>query len=322
MGESREEPDYPPHRAAASRRPAVPRHGSAIVPRNPTSARALMAIIAIMTFLAALTSGAVMLVRMSAGEWEADVAREVTIQIRPAEGRDLDAAAVKAAALARAAPGVASVRPLTRDESAQLLEPWLGSGLSLDDLPVPRMVVIKLAPDAAPDLATLRKTLTEQVSGASLDDHRGWIDRMRTMATTAIFAGGIILALVLAATMLSVMFATRGVMAANQPVIEVLHFIGARDRYIAAHFQRHFLALGLQGGLVGGGAALLLFLIAGLISRWFSGYAAGEQMSALFGTFSIGIFGYIAVVSQIVLVAAVTALTSRHTVKRTLEAID
>jgi len=315
MGESRDELDYPPRRAP-------PRHGSAIVPRNPTSARALMAIVAIMTFLAALTSGAVMLVRASAGDWEADVAREVTIQIRPAEGRDLDEAAVKAAAIARAAPGVASVRPLTRDESAQLLEPWLGSGLSLDDLPVPRMVVVKLASEAAPDLSALRKALTEQVAGASLDDHRGWIERMRTMATTAIFAGGVILALVLAATMLSVMFATRGVMAANQPVIEVLHFIGARDRYIAAHFQRHFLALGLQGGLIGGAAALLVFLIAGLINRWFSGYAAGEQMSALFGAFSIGIFGYIAVVSQIVLVAAVTALTSRHTVKRTLEAID
>jgi cell division transport system permease protein len=102
----------------------------------------------------------------------------------------------------------------------------------------------------------------------------------------------------------------------------VLHFIGARDRYIAAHFQRHFLLLGLQGGAIGGGAALLVFIVAGLINRWFSGYAAGEQMSALFGTFSIGFFGYIAMVSQIVLVAAVTALTSRHTVKQTLEAID
>jgi len=320
MDDTRDDLDYPLRQPSVPRH--VPHHGSAIVPRNPTSARALVAIVAIMTFLAALTGGAVMLVRAAAGEWEADVAREVTIQIRPAEGRDLDAAAVKAAAIARAAPGVASVRPLTRDESAQLLEPWLGSGLSLDDLPVPRMVVVKLAAEPAPDLVALRKALTEQVAGASLDDHRGWIERMRTMAATAIFAGGVILALVLAATILSVVFATRGVMAANQPVIEVLHFIGARDRYIAAHFQRHFLALGLQGGLIGGGAALLLFLVAGLINRWFSGSVSGEQMSALFGTFSIGIFGYIAVASQIVLVAAVTALTSRQTVKRTLEAID
>ena len=41
-------------------------------------------------------------------------------------------------------------------------------------------------------------------------------------------------------------------MAANRPVIEVLHFIGARDRYIAGQFQRHFLWLGLKGGAIGG----------------------------------------------------------------------
>ena len=55
----------------------------------------------------------------------------------------------------------------------------------------------------------------------------------------------------LAATVLTVSFATRGAMAANQTTIEVLHFIGATDRYIAEQFQRHFLTLGLKGGVVG-----------------------------------------------------------------------
>jgi cell division transport system permease protein len=66
----------------------------------------------------------------------------------------------------------------------------------------------------------------------------------------------------------------------------------------------------------------LLFAIAGVLSRGFAGTAAGEQTSALFGTFSIGFGGYAAVMAQVVLIAVVTALTSRHTVNRTLEAID
>ena len=66
----------------------------------------------------------------------------------------------------------------------------------------------------------------------------------------------------IAATMLSVTFATRGAMAANRPVIEVLHFVGAKNGYIAGHFQRHFLLLGLQGGAIGGGAAIALFVLA------------------------------------------------------------
>ena len=59
------------------------------------------------------------------------------------------------------------------------------------------------------------------------------------------------LLLVLAATVLSVTFATRAAIATNRPVIEVLHLIGARDRFIAGHFPRHFLRLRLQGGLIG-----------------------------------------------------------------------
>jgi cell division transport system permease protein len=295
---------------------------SPIVPRNSISGRALVAVVAIMTFLASLTTGAVMLVRASAADWESDVSREITIQVRPASGRDLEASANKAGAIARDAPGVANVRVYSREESARLLEPWLGSGLTLEELPIPRMIVITLAPGATPDLAALRKTLTEQVAGATLDDHRGWIDRMRSMSNTAVAGGIAILLLVLAATTLSVTFATRGAMAANRPVIEVLHFIGAQDSYIAGHFQRHFLALGFQGGIIGGGAAILLFFAANMIGGTFAGGAAADQMSALFGSFSIGAAGYVAVALQIVLVAAVTAWTSRRTVTATLNSID
>ncbi len=228
----------------------------------------------------------------------------------------------KAAALARGFSGIGEVLPYSKEQSSKLLEPWLGSGLSLDELPVPRLIVVRIAPGAAPDISQLRRNLTEQVPGAVLDDHRGWIERMRAMAGSAVAAGVFILILVLAATMLSVTFATRGAMATNKPVIEVLHFVGAKNGFIAGHFQRHFLLLGLQGGTLGGGLAVLLFALAGVFSRWFAGSAAGEQTSALFGSFAIGLGGYAAVLAQVVLIALVTALTSRHTVNRTLEAID
>jgi cell division transport system permease protein len=300
----------------------LPRFDTPLVPRNSISGRALIAIVAIMTFLASLTTGAVMLIGSAASEWQADVAREVTIQIIPAPGRDLDAAVARAAAAARAFPGIGDVRAYSKQESSKLLEPWLGSGLSLDELPVPRLIVVKIAGGAAPDIPQLRRMLAEQVPGATLDDHRGWIDRMRTMAGTAVAAGVAILLLVIAATMLSVTFATRGAMATNKPVIEVLHFVGAKNGFIAGRFQRHFLLLGLQGGAIGGGIAIVLFALAGAISGWFAGTAGGEQTAAMFGSFSIGIAGYIAVLGQVVLIAAVTAVTSRHTVNRTLDTID
>ena len=56
-----------------------------------------------------------------------------------------------------------------------------------------------------------------------------------------------VLALVLTATVLSVTFATRAAMATNRPVIEVLHLIGAKNSFIAEHFQRHFLRAWTEG---------------------------------------------------------------------------
>jgi cell division transport system permease protein len=292
-----------------------------IVPRNSISGRALIAVVAIMTFLASLTIGAVLLIDRAAGEWQAEVSREVTIQVRPAAGRDVEADVQRATALARGITGISDVRAMSKDESTKLLEPWLGASLAVGDLPVPRMIVLSVASGGA-DLAQLRSVLTREVPSAALDDHRGWVERMRTMARSAVAGGIVILLLMVAATILSVSFATRGAMATNRAVIEVLHFVGARNGYIAGHFQKHFLVLGLQGGALGGGAAVLLFLVAGLLSRLFGGSAPSDQAAALFGTFSLGLAGYLAVLAQVVLIALVTAFTSRQTVNRTLEAID
>ena len=310
-----------PAPALAPRRDG-PRANSPIVPRSSIAGRALIVVVAIMTFLASLTTGAVMLVLASAAEWQSDVAREMTIQIRPTAGRDLEAEVKQAVEIARAAPGIAEVRPYTAEESARLLEPWLGSGLALDALPVPRIIVLRVAGDRRPDLAALRTALAAKVAAVTVDDHRGWIDRMRAMASTAIAGGVGILALVLIATVLSVTFATRGAMATNRPIVEVLHFIGARDRFIASEFQRHFLRLGLIGGALGGVAAMVVLAGAGVSRDVFFGTAAEEQASALFSTLSIGVAGYAAVLGQIILVAAVTALTSRQVVSQTLATIE
>src|SRR5262245_31695379 len=109
---------------------------AAIVPKKSIAGRALVAVVAIMTFLASLTTGAVMLVRTAASEWQSDVSREVTIQVRPIEGRDIEAEINRAAEIARKFSGIEEVRPYTKEESARLIEPWLGSNLTVEDLPV------------------------------------------------------------------------------------------------------------------------------------------------------------------------------------------
>src|ERR1700735_449370 len=243
----------------------------------------------------------------------------------PARARNLSPIVPRASIAGRALgaqPGTLEIRPFTKAESAKLLEPWLGSGLSFDALPVPRVIVARVQPGASLDLAALRARVTQVAPSASVDDHRAWIERMRSMSGATVFAGIGILALVIVATIISVSFATRGAMAANRPIVEVLHFVGAGDRYIANRFQRHFLRLGLEGGVIGGGVAMLGFGFSESIAGWFAGTPVGDQFAALLGTFSLRPSGYLTLAAQAVLIAAITAWASRRTLFATLDDID
>jgi cell division transport system permease protein len=300
--------------------PAQARIVSPIVPRASIAGRALVAVVAIMTFLASITTGTVFLFSESAAEWQSEVGSEITVQVRPKPGRDLERDTAAVVEAMRVQPGIVETKPFTKDESSKLLEPWLGTGLSFDDLPVPRVIVARVQPGNSFDLAALRNRVTQVAPNASVDDHRAWIERMRSMTGATLFAGVGILALVIVATILSVSFATRGAMSANRPIVEVLHFVGAGDRYIANHFLRHFLQLGLEGGVIG--VAMLGFGFSESIANWFSGTPVGDQFAALLGTFSLRPSGYLVIAVQAVVIAAVTGWAARRTLFATLESID
>lgn len=293
-----------------------------IVPEHSVSGRALSIVVAIMSFLACLTVGAVTLVSGASSNWQADIAREITIQVRPIEEVDTRAEAAKAAAIARSMPGVASARALDDRENAALLEPWLGAGLEIGELPLPRLVVVQLSDPSKVDMSTLASRLRSQVRGVSLDDHRTWMARLRTMAGATVVVGIAVLAMVFSATALCVVFATQGAMAGNRDIVSVLHFVGAEDRFIVSEFQRHFLVLGLRGGLAGAAAASTLFAIMGLVVSRAMASPESDQLANLFGRFAVGFSGYLGAFAIALLIAAMTALTSRVTVFRYLAELE
>src|SRR5262245_13839669 len=81
-----------------------------IVPLQNVAGRSLISVIAIMTFLSCLTFGAVSLVSDSASIWESQIAREATIQIKPADGLDMEEALDIAARVAGGFAGVQEAR--------------------------------------------------------------------------------------------------------------------------------------------------------------------------------------------------------------------
>lgn len=326
-------PEASPSRKRAPRRraerPALRRRddtvepGSSrtIVPPQSVAGRALLLVVAIMCFLACLAVGALSLIAEAAHDWQLDVSREVTIQIKPVDGVAMEPRLVKAMELARDTAGVRSVRLIGEREGALLLEPWLGSGLDLSALPIPRLVVLELGDPATADLTGLKERIARDVRAAVVDDHAVWAARLRTMANTMVAVGFAVVGLMFAAMVLSVIFATRAAMAGNRDVIEVLHFVGAEDRFIAREFQRHFLVLGLQGGAMGGAAAIAAF-IAGDFATRVRGDAFADQAHALFGGFAVGWSGHLGVVVVVAVVALLTAVTSRATVLGHLGRLD
>ncbi len=293
-----------------------------IVPEQNVVGRALVFVIAIMTFLSCLTLGAVTLVRDTASIWEAQISREATIQIKPVEGLDMEAALDGAARIAMGFAGVKDARIVDRAATARLLEPWLGTGLDIDQLPVPRLVIVTIDRDAPPDFPAMRAMLTREVPSASLDDHRTWVDRLVAMARTTVTIGVAVLVLMLSATVLSVVFATRGAMAGNGHIIEVLHFVGAEAGFIAREFRQHFLLTGMKGAAAGGIASIIVFVLFSWWSLMNMATPEADQATALFGNFAIGVLGYAGVALVVFLIAGLTAATSHLTVVSFLSEID
>ena len=309
-------PTQPPSPAEADLEDAW-RH-KPLVPAASVSGRALAIVIAIMTFLASLTAGFAIVLADASNEWRGAVGLEMTIQVMPHAGRDIEADAAKAAQIAGGFAGVAEARAFSLRESEELLSPWLGAGLDLSQLPTPRMIVVRRDPKARLDEIGLRAALDAALPDAVLDNHGAWMERLDTMAQVVVGAAAGIFVLVLTAMALAVGFATRGAMAGNRDIIEALHFVGAADGFIARQFQFHFLRLGLRGGVTGGGLAILLFLALGFFSRQWTTSAGGEQAEALFGSFSLGWGGVAAIAIISVGVALLTGYISRAIVYRSL----
>lgn len=315
--------DHAAETAAPARRPEMRvRPTAPIVPPANVSGNALMLVIAIMAFLACLTFGAVSMVRATAASWQGEISREITIQIKPDEALDMEAALRDARDLTLTFPGTRDGQIVDRAATARLLEPWLGEGLDLDELPVPRLVIVTIDEQNPPDFAAIRAALSETIPQAFLDDHRTWVDRLVAMARTTVFIGTAVLVLVFSAMVLTVVFATRGALSGNRHIVEVLHFVGAEAGFVASEFQMHFLKISLKGSFAGGALAAACFALAGFWQSRSLATPQSDQATALFGTFSIGFTGYLGIVATMIVIALLTTLTARFTVMRTIYEID
>lgn len=237
-----------------------------LLPKDRAERAPLVAVMAVMCYLAGLSLAANLILTRATQSWRADLAGALTVQLKPHSAIKPQEQMANALALLRATPGVKKAEAIGDAEVKRLLEPWLGKGLSLAELPVPRLIAVTLERGAALDVPTLARDLARQVPGAVLDDHRTFNERLLRFARQLTAVGIGVLVLVTLAAIAIVVFATRAGLRSNQETVEVLHLVGARAGFIAGEFERDFLFLALRAGFLGIAAVAATLLAFGVVA--------------------------------------------------------
>ena len=220
-------------------------------------------IVGVMAYLAALALAAALTLSNVAREWSEGLEGSLTVQVPAAEtdaSQTTDAKIVAAVRVLLKTDGVDSARPIPLAEIGKMLEPWLGSAAATADLPLPRVIDVRLKPDAAIDFTALAERLENAAPGSSLETHEKWRNTLLLLFQSIEAVAIVVILLISAVALAAIVLTTRSVLAVHHEIVELLHLIGAQDTYIAEQFQKHAFHLALKGS-VGGTACALATLI-------------------------------------------------------------
>jgi cell division transport system permease protein len=240
-------------------------------------------VIGLLMYLAILATFSYCILQGMIGFWALGSTQSYTIEI-PAqikvdasdslemERRESHEMEYIAAVLAKT-PGIKSVEVLPREESLALLEPWLGSGTFLKDLPIPKLIDIKVVSNLKFNMAQLSATLERINPHIRLIDHRAWHQSVASsstiLETTLLFIIGFIVISILG----TIAFTTQTSLLMHRSIIEILSLIGASDNYIAQQFQRYALSMGIRGSIIG----FILLVLTVISWLWFFDWDKGAS---------------------------------------------
>ncbi len=250
--------DAPAETVAPRWRPAP------LLPREPAQDLLLVFVAAVLCFFACLSVIAALGADRAARGWAGQLQGSATILVRPSGSESADSAAERAveALSLLEGKGVEEVSALEKEKALALVEPWLGPGAKLTDLPLPRLVSVELSRKSPASKDTLERALKVAGVDAEIDDHSLWIHdivRSGEQARLAAACAALLIALAAAAV---IAFATHAGLAARAEIVEILHLSGAEDRFIIALFQNRLAELAAAAGLLGAAAAALVAALA------------------------------------------------------------
>ena len=268
-------------------------------------------LMAFMVFLAALSIAGMFVLADAARTLDRGIENTITVQVPASENQRADEERIAGAiAMLKQMPGVASAEALPRDRVVQLLEPWLGSAARSTEIPLPWVIDVRVERTGAPKVDMISTLLTPYISGVQVDDHGVWLRSLLRAVHSIEWIAIVIVILIAAVTAATVVFTTRAGMGLHRDTIEVMHFVGAHDSYIARQFAVRASLLGLKGSLIGVALAAPALLILTLLM--------GNLGFGLLPEIHLSAGMWFAIAALIPIAAAVALVTARATVMKSL----
>lgn len=184
----------------------------------------------------------------------------------------------------RRTPGVTRVTPLGEKDMQKLLEPWLGSGVPLDELTLPAIIDVETEIDdgkIAVDMESLRTNLRTIDRQVRVEDRGPWVGQLVQAAWLIQSLVVLVAALLLACVLGMVVLVSRTNLRLHFKAVSLLHLFGATDDYILRQFQWNSALLAGRGALAGVFIAALIFFAAVLLSHQWQNPAL-PQLSVTF----------------------------------------
>lgn len=209
---------------------------------------------AIIVFLAGMALISAWSLALGAARLDADLRGQLTIELPPNEDGTL--ATEKTAALVAALEkltGVTAVKPLTTEDAARLLRPWLGAETTdtakLTLLPLPQLIDVQVSDAKA--VTAISALLRKKFANATLTDHQVWLQALADKARLAATALLGLVGIMLLALFSTVIFACRAGLNVQKPTVTLLHILGATDDHICNQMRRYAWRLVWPGCLLG-----------------------------------------------------------------------
>ena len=278
----------------------------------------LQVMISIAVFLFGVTLAGVLSINSMLATWNNSILGSLTIQVMPVNDTNEEkskaqtlAQQEKAVELLKNKFEVEKVTPLNDDQLHKLIQPWLGDGVNVQDLPMPRLIDVKLKKNVEVDFLKWAEELAQAAPQASLDNHKLWLNKLIKFADGLKILALTVLVLVVLITSGAIFYCTQTSLGLHKYIIEILHLMGAKDTYVAQQYAKRTAWLGFLGGIFGLLLAIpTIFIIANLAKQIEGGIISEAKLSLMdwCGIFSLPLFS--------MLIAMGTAY---YTVKKTLE---